>query len=79
MERQTHGSLAALDEGDEATVRRVPDGDAELLRYLDEVGLVPGRRVRLQSAAPFQGPLTVKVGGRERAISRELAARISVS
>jgi DtxR family transcriptional regulator, Mn-dependent transcriptional regulator len=79
IDTQTHGSLEALAEGEEATVRRVPDGDPELLRYLDELGLVPGRRVRLQSAAPFAGPLTVKIDGRERAISRDLAARIGVA
>jgi DtxR family transcriptional regulator, Mn-dependent transcriptional regulator len=73
------GSLEALAEGREATVRRVPDGDPGLLRYLDELGLVPGQRVRLRTAAPFHGPLTVEIDGRESAISRDLAARISVA
>jgi DtxR family Mn-dependent transcriptional regulator len=79
IDKQQLGSLEALDEGEEATVRRVPDGDAGLLRYLDELGLVPGRRVRLRAAAPFRGPLTVEVDGRRSAISRDLAARISVA
>jgi DtxR family transcriptional regulator, Mn-dependent transcriptional regulator len=79
IETLTLGSLEALGEGKEATVRRVPDGDPELLRYLDELGLVPGRRVRLRAAAPFGGPLTVEADGRESAISRDLAARISVA
>jgi DtxR family transcriptional regulator, Mn-dependent transcriptional regulator len=76
---QKLGSLEALEEGREATVRRVPDGDPGLLRYLDGLGLVPGRRVRLRAVAPFEGPLTVEVDGRESAISRDLAARISVA
>src|SRR5918999_2259574 len=75
IDAQKLGSLEALEEGTEATVRRVPDGDAGLLRYLDELGLVPGRRVRLRTVAPFQGPLTVEIDGRESAISRDLAAR----
>jgi DtxR family Mn-dependent transcriptional regulator len=79
IETQKLGSLEALGEGKEATVRRVPDGDPELLRYLDGLGLVPGRRVRLRAAAPFGGPLTVEADGRESAISRDLAARISVA
>jgi DtxR family Mn-dependent transcriptional regulator len=79
IESQKLGSLEALREGEEATVRRVPDGDPGLLRYLDGLGLVPGRRVRLRAAAPFEGPLTIEVDGRENAISRELAARISVA
>jgi DtxR family transcriptional regulator, Mn-dependent transcriptional regulator len=79
IDTQKLGSLEALEEGVEATVRRVPDGDAGLLRYLDELGLVPGRRVRLRAVAPFDGPLTVEIDGRESAISRDLAARISVA
>jgi DtxR family transcriptional regulator, Mn-dependent transcriptional regulator len=79
IDTQKLGSLEALGEGEEATVQRVPDGDPGLLRYLDELGLVPGRRVRLRASAPFEGPLTVEVDGRENAISRDLAARISVA
>ena len=40
IDKQELGSLEALDEGEEATVRRVPDGDPGLLRYLAELGLV---------------------------------------
>jgi DtxR family transcriptional regulator, Mn-dependent transcriptional regulator len=79
IDSQKLGSLEALEEGAEATVRRVPDGDPGLLRYLDGLGLVPGHRVRLRAAAPFEGPLTIEVEGRESAISRDLAARISVA
>src|SRR5918999_778205 len=79
IDKQKLGSLEALDEGEEATVRRVPDGDPGLLRYLADLGLVPGRPVRLRAAAPFEGPLTVEVDGHRNAISRALAARISVA
>lgn len=71
--------LAALEPGEEATVRRVPDGNGELLRYLSGLALVPGRRLRLVRSAPFDGPLTILVGGVEHAISRELAAQIGVA
>ena len=71
--------LAALTPGEEATVRRVPDGDAALLRYLTELALVPGRRVRLRRSEPFGGPLRVAVGRDEHAISRELAGLIGVA
>jgi DtxR family Mn-dependent transcriptional regulator len=72
-------TLASLEPGDEATIRRVPDGDDELLRYLKKLALVPGRKVKLRSAEPFGGPLTVRVGKAEHAISRELAAGIGVA
>ena len=38
-------ALGDLDAGEKAIVRRVPDGDPELLRYLSELSLVPGNRV----------------------------------
>ena len=72
-------SLADLHEGDQRLVRRVPDGDGELLRYLSSLALVPGSRVEVRRAAPFGGPLTVAVEGNEHAISRELAASIGVA
>ena len=71
--------LSALEPGTKATVARVPDGDGELLRYLSELKLTPGSRIEVREAAPFEGPLTVRVGGADHAISRELAARIAVS
>ena len=71
--------LSTLEPGDKATVERVPDGDGELLRYLSGLKLTPGSRVEVRDSAPFEGPLTVRVGGAEHAISRELAARIAVS
>jgi DtxR family Mn-dependent transcriptional regulator len=73
-------TLASLEPGEEATIRRVPDGDAELLRYLSSLELVPGRRVAVCEAAPFDGPLTVTVdAGGQHAIAREVAAAIGVA
>ncbi len=71
--------LSALEPGTKAVVARVPDGDGELLRYLDRLQLTPGNRVEMREAAPFEGPLTVRVGGADHAISRELAAKIAVT
>jgi DtxR family Mn-dependent transcriptional regulator len=79
LDRSKLRTLASLEPGDEATIRRVPSADDELLRYLKTLALVPGRKVTLRSAAPFGGPLTVRVGKSEHAISRELAAGIGVA
>jgi DtxR family transcriptional regulator, Mn-dependent transcriptional regulator len=79
VDRTSLRSLDALAPGEQATVRRVPDGDAGLLRYLAELTLVPGRRVTMRRSEPFGGPLTVDVDGSEHAISRELAGQIGVS
>jgi DtxR family transcriptional regulator, Mn-dependent transcriptional regulator len=79
LARSSLRTLASLEPGDEATIRRVPSDDDDLLRYLKSLALVPGRRVKLRSAAPFGGPLTIRVGKQEHAISRELAAGIGVA
>jgi DtxR family Mn-dependent transcriptional regulator len=71
-------SLDALEPGEQATVKRVPDNDSDLLRYLAGLRLVPGGRVTMRRSEPFDGPLTVVVDGAEHAISRELAMRIGV-
>jgi len=70
-------SLAELEPGRRATVSQVPDGDPALLRYLAELGLVPGRTVELVALAPFSGPITVRTEHGEHAISRELALSIN--
>jgi DtxR family transcriptional regulator, Mn-dependent transcriptional regulator len=79
LDRARLRTLASLQPGDEAVIRRVPGDDEELLRYLAKLALVPGKKVQLRSAEPFGGPLTVRVGKAEHAISRELAAGIGVS
>jgi len=71
--------LCELEPGEAATIRRVPSEDAELLRYLTTLSLVPGGQVELRQAAPFGGPLTILVEGSEHAISRELAGQIGVA
>jgi DtxR family transcriptional regulator, Mn-dependent transcriptional regulator len=71
--------LSTLETGAKATVERIPDGDGELLRYLSKLKLTPGSRLEVRDSAPFDGPLTVRIGGADHAISRELAAQISVT
>ena len=70
-------TLVDLEPQERAAVSRVPDGDPELLRYLTELGLVPGSTVELVSLAPFGGPATVRTARGDHAISRELAERIA--
>jgi DtxR family Mn-dependent transcriptional regulator len=72
-------SLADLGLGDCAFVTRVPDVDADLLRYLGEIALVPGEPLELTRVAPFGGPLTVRTTSGEHAIALELAAMVGVS
>jgi DtxR family transcriptional regulator, Mn-dependent transcriptional regulator len=79
LPRSPPRALADLQEGEQATVRRVPDDDVELLRYLSGLSLLPGESVELVHLAPFRGPVTVLTRGAEHAIARELAEQIGVS
>ena len=70
--------LSDLEPGERAVVAEVSDHDPELLRYLGEMGLFPQTKLRLISAAPFQGPLTIEIAGHERAVGREVAGHVLV-
>src|SRR6187200_2385916 len=72
-------TLLDLEPGSRASVSRVPDADSELLRYLGELGIVPGSDLELVAQAPFGGPVTVRTTLGEHAISRELADRIAAA
>jgi len=64
--------------GRTARIASVPEEDTALLTYLVDQGLVPETTVTVDEVAPFNGPVTLRVGGATRAISREVAARIRV-
>ena len=53
--------------------------DAELLRYLGGLDLYPGAELSVSAMAPFNGPLTIRVGDSERVLGRELATRLQVT
>ena len=78
--RSPHARSPTSTSATRAVVARVPDGDPELLRYLAEIALVPGRGARADAARrPFGGPLTVRTGSGEHAIARELAATVGIA
>src|SRR3990172_6838077 len=70
-------TLIDFEPGAHRTIPRVPDGDPDLLRYLGELGLVPGSGAVLVSHAPFGGPVTVRTSTGDHAVSRGLADRIA--
>jgi DtxR family Mn-dependent transcriptional regulator len=78
MSEMPDGRLAGLRDGELAEVRRVPDSDPALLRYLESLGLLPGAQVELISREPFRGPITVLVGGATRVVGHELASSVVV-
>ncbi|MFN2454977.1 MAG: metal-dependent transcriptional regulator [Pyrinomonadaceae bacterium] len=71
-------SLADVPVGKEAHITRVADQQAERLRYLGKLGIVPKAVVRVTAAAPFDGPLSVRIGKKTHALDRKLAKMILV-
>ncbi len=61
-----------------AHIIRVSDQEAERLRYLAELGLVPGAAICVTHRAPFDGPLSLQVEEASRILDRRLAGTIFV-
>jgi DtxR family transcriptional regulator, Mn-dependent transcriptional regulator len=71
-------TLADLEPGDIATLRRVSDEDAEALRYLARLNLIPGVELEVLERTPLRGPIRVRVGDTEEMVGMELAGRLRV-
>lgn len=71
--------LAGMEAGEHGTVAEVSDHDADLLRYVGDLGLYPHTPVDVLAVAPFDGPLTVRVGDAERTVGRKAAQYIFVT
>lgn len=77
--REEHlATLAELKAGASASVVRMSDRDPEFLRYLEELGLRPGVRVEVLGREPFDGPITLKVEGTQRAMGTSAASRVFI-
>jgi DtxR family Mn-dependent transcriptional regulator len=61
-------SLSALQPEQEATVRRVHARDTDLLRYLEELGLIPGARVKALEVLPYDQVMRLQVLGRKEGV-----------
>jgi DtxR family Mn-dependent transcriptional regulator len=71
--------LSELVGGEVATVSRIPDPNAELLRYLATLGMFPGVKIEVEEKAPFQGPMLVKVASNSYPLSLDVASGIYVN
>lgn len=71
-------TLAEVDPGSFVTVRQVSDETPEMLRYLADLGLMPGSRLQVVTKAPFNGPLRLRIDQSEHYIGREVARDIFV-
>ncbi len=72
-------TLAELPIGEAARMLLVSDKDPALLRYLAEIGLQPGTDVTVLARAPFDGPLTLRIGTSESMVGPGLAEQVLVA
>lgn len=74
-------TLDTLQPGQQATVARVSDRDPRLLRYLADLGLMPGSRITLQEPPPFSENVCLLLEGSAEAVrvSALVARQISVT
>lgn len=78
MARGGGGPLAQVQAGARVVVRRVSDEDAELLRHLGAVGLVPGAHVEVLRAVPAEGVMQVRIRERQHTIGLAPASAVVV-
>ncbi len=78
IDETRHLRLSDLAAGQRSRVMRVSDEDSELLRYLAKIGIRPGVIITLAERAPFDGPLTLRVGRATCQVGTALASRVMV-
>jgi DtxR family Mn-dependent transcriptional regulator len=70
--------LVHVPSGSDCIVSRVRTHDMDKLRYIAEIGLVPGTPFHLLSCAPFKGPLRLEMKPHDHIIGYELSQSIWV-
>jgi len=68
--------LSTLRAKESGVVAKIKDETPEVLEYIAALGLLPGTSIEIVEKAPFDGPVTVKVGGANHALSLSMASII---
>jgi DtxR family Mn-dependent transcriptional regulator len=70
--------LYDLEPGDVAVVAVPGSTDPDVVAFLDTLGLRPGGRVEVREKHPFDGPLVLRVDGKDRTLGRTVAQQVFV-
>jgi DtxR family transcriptional regulator, Mn-dependent transcriptional regulator len=70
--------LYALQPGDVAVVAVPGSTDPDVVEFLASLGLKPGVRVEVREKHPFDGPLVLRVDGKDRTVGERVANQIFV-
>ncbi len=78
MEATIDDQLCDAQAGQQLEVKRVSDDDPELLHYLEEMGLLPGAKVKILKKEPFDGPIAIEVGQDKKTVGFVVAQKVFV-
>jgi len=70
--------LYELEPGEMAVVAVPGSTDPEVVRFLETLGLRPGVRLEVRERHPFDGPIVVRVDGKDRVLGEKVAHQIYV-
>lgn len=79
MARVAARRLADIGADESVDVVEVDDRDAGLLRYLGDLGLVPGARIQVVRVEPYGGSITLRLNGEEFPLGRDAATEVRVT
>jgi len=70
--------LYDLEAGDTAEIAVPGSTDPEVVTFLDELGVRPGVLVEVREKHPFDGPVVLRVAGKDRTLGERIARQIFV-
>ena len=70
--------LAETSAGDFVVIKQISDDDPDMLRYMDNLGLLPGIHIKILSKEPFNGPLKLRIENKEFVIGFQVAKCIFI-
>ncbi|HSE83975.1 MAG TPA: metal-dependent transcriptional regulator [Thermodesulfobacteriota bacterium] len=79
IERVEQNTLADVKVGKTVIINSVSDADPNKLRFMVDLGLIPGVSLSVKGKAPFDGDLSLKVGESEYNVPLEVARNIYVT
>ncbi len=62
----------------EVEILRIDQPELILCEYLEERSMLPGVTLKIVDEAPYNGPFTVEIDGKEIALGREISGRVLV-
>ena len=78
MPEDTSTPLSSLRPNQTGTVQYVKDADTELLRHLEDLGLIPDAEIEVKDYSPFDHNLTVKVGRKTTVLGLNITNKIYI-